>query len=97
MGPHDDHVSAARRAGDRPPCDDRLRTAWLEHRVRVSPYAAYATVTVAVLAGLLGLMPMRDVIAAVVAAALGILFNAGRAVRPKPTMRVDCSGSSWAP
>ena len=69
--------------------DQRVRTAWVQHRARVSTNTAYATATVAVLGGLLGLIPARDVLAAMAAAALGILVNSGRRSNGPHDLAVD--------
>lgn len=56
----------------------RLRPVWAAHRDKVATNAAYASATAAVLAGLLGLLSPRDVIAAVLAAALGVYLRGSR-------------------
>lgn len=56
----------------------RLRTLWSEHLDRVTHNAAYAAATAAVLSGVLGLIPLRDVLGTVLAAALGVWLKGGR-------------------
>src|SRR5664279_1199978 len=54
----------------------RARRAWKAHRERVATDAAYAALTVMVLGGLLGTVPLTEVFAAVLAAALGVFMSA---------------------
>jgi len=56
----------------------RLRDLWQTHLNRVGGNAGYAAATAAVLAGGLGLLPARDVIAAVLAAAFGVYLRDSR-------------------
>ncbi|MGH8961414.1 MAG: hypothetical protein ACRDWT_09430 [Jatrophihabitantaceae bacterium] len=50
----------------------RCRRAWAAHGARVSQDATYAAATVLVLSGLFGMVPVKDVLAAVLAALLGV-------------------------
>ena len=52
-----------------------IRRAWQDHLDRAANNAAYATAAVAVVGGLLGIVPARDVIAAVFAALLGLYIK----------------------
>lgn len=54
------------------------RRLWRGHVDRAATDAAYAAAAAAVIGGLLGFVPARDVIAAVLAAALGIYINGPR-------------------
>ena len=54
------------------------RRLWRRHLDRAATNAAYATAAAAVAGGLLGFVPTREVIAAVLAAALGIYINGAR-------------------
>jgi hypothetical protein len=49
----------------------RLRRAWKFHGERVATDAVYAEVTATVLAGLLGLIPVKDVLSTISAAVFG--------------------------
>ena len=49
-----------------------LRRAWKSHGDRVATDAVYAAVTATLLAGLLGLIPVTDVLAAVLSAVFGV-------------------------
>jgi hypothetical protein len=51
--------------------EQRVRQAWRAHGVRVASNATYAAVTATVLAGVLGLVPVKDVLSAVLGAVLG--------------------------
>ncbi len=53
----------------------RVRRVWAAHRARVARDATYAAVTATVLAGALGLVPITDVLSAVLAAVLGVFAN----------------------
>ncbi len=55
-----------------------IRRAWRDHLDQVANNAAYAAAAGAVIGGLLGFVPARDVIAAVLAAALGLYVNGAR-------------------
>jgi len=59
----------------------RLRKLWAEHIDRLSNNAAYAAAAGAIVGGLLGFMPARDVLAAVLAAVLGVSINGARPTR----------------
>ena len=54
----------------------RARRAWKAHRERVATDPAYAALTALVLGWLLGTVPLTDLRAAVLAAALGVYMNA---------------------
>ena len=56
---------------------ERLRRAWKSHGDRVATDAVYAAVTATLLAGLLGLIPVKDVLSAVLTAVFG-LYTANR-------------------
>lgn len=56
----------------------RLRSLWSEHLDKVTHNAAYAAATATVLSGVLGLIPLRDVLGTVLAAALGVWLQGGR-------------------
>jgi hypothetical protein len=70
----------------------RLTGVWATHLERVAGNAGYAAATAAVVAGVLGLMSARDVLAAVIAGALGIYLRgaheAGGAIA-RPSSRWD--------
>jgi hypothetical protein len=53
----------------------RLRRAWASHGERVATDATYAAVTATVLAGFLGLVPIKDVLSAVMAGVLGVYMT----------------------
>jgi hypothetical protein len=52
------------------------RRAWKAHRERVATDATYAALTALALGGMLGTVPFTEVLAAVLAAALGVYMNA---------------------
>ncbi len=52
-----------------------LRRAWASHGERVATDATYAAVTATVLAGFLGLVPVKDVLSAVLAGVLGVYMT----------------------
>ena len=60
---------------------ERLRRVWRGHRSSVANDAAYATAVAAVIGGLLGLVTLRDVVAAVLAAAVSTFANGERGHR----------------
>lgn len=53
----------------------RVRVLWHAHLEKVATNAAYAAATAAVLGGVLGVIPVRDVLAAVMAAAFGVYIK----------------------
>jgi hypothetical protein len=57
----------------------RLRSLRSRHLQKVSTDAPYAAASAAVLSGLLGLIPMRDVLGAILAAALGVYLKGSQA------------------
>lgn len=61
---------------------ERLRRAWSAHGARVATDASYAAVTAVVLARFLCLVPVGDVIAAVLAALLGVYMTGVNKYRP---------------
>ena len=54
---------------------ERLRSLWRRHLASVAGNAGYAAATAAVLAGALGLLPGKEVVAAILAALLGIYLR----------------------
>src|SRR5664279_2446398 len=54
----------------------RAKRAWKAHRERVATDATYAALTAMVLGALLGTVPFTEVLAAVLAAALGVYVSA---------------------
>jgi hypothetical protein len=63
-----------------------LRQAWKSHGDRVATDAVYAAVTATVLAGLLGLIPVKDVLSAVLTAVFG-LYTANRRSHTRDAQR----------
>jgi uncharacterized membrane protein len=54
---------------------ERLHQAWTSHGQRVATDATYAAVTATVLGWALGLVPVKDVVAAVLSAVLGVYMT----------------------
>lgn len=59
--------------------DDWLRRACSRHGSRLKTDATYAEVTAIVLSGLFGVVPVKDVVATVLAALLGVFANSRQA------------------
>jgi hypothetical protein len=63
--------------------------AWPGHLNRVAKDPAYAAAAAAILAGMLGLLPAREVIAAVLAASISALLREGAGGEGAGSRRVD--------
>ena len=63
--------------------------AWPAHLERVASNPAYAAAAAAILAGMLGLLPAREVIAAVLAAVISALLREGARSEGPGSRRVD--------
>ena len=58
--------------------EQHLRQAWAGHHERVVTNTTYAAVTATMLAGALGLVPVKDVLSAVLGAVLGVYATSQR-------------------
>jgi hypothetical protein len=75
--------------------DERLRQAWVTHGAKVKTDATYAAVVTVVLSGIFGVVPVRDVAAAILAGLLGVFVNSRQNRNASHISRWDDGRDPW--